>query len=125
MWLERLCKAHLWRAPEVNHELLFTHGVVAKILPTLILKNAKKAGLQPGFDSQELRELCREIDLLHPQVDDGGRRPDNVEYPWAFAGGVAIAPASWTFPIQAHLYTRTGKSLRKVASWLTMNPQVL
>jgi hypothetical protein len=62
--------------------------------------------------------LCREIDLLHPQVDDGGRRPDNVEYPWPALAPTKI-PALWKFPVSQKLQTAPGRLLLKVAANLT------
>jgi hypothetical protein len=70
----------------------------------------------------EIRELCREIDLLHPQVNDNDRRPDNVEYPWKAKSGAIEVPAESTFPLVSRLYTNPGKVLLKAAVSLTRHP---
>jgi hypothetical protein len=45
MWLEKLCKAHLWR-PEANADVLrTTHNVVAKVLPHLIKDYWRRIGV--------------------------------------------------------------------------------
>jgi hypothetical protein len=49
----------------------------------------------------EIRALCKEIDRLHPQVDDGENRRDNVEYPWRGRVGEVEVPAKWNFPLPA------------------------
>ncbi len=70
---------------------------------------------------KEIRELCREVDLLHPSIDDGGRRPDNCEYPWLRVSGgeiVPVAPKSEHFRIDERLRSATGVDLLKVASFL-------
>ena len=68
---------------------------------------------------QEIRNMCREIDLLSPSVDDDGRRPDNAEYPWpAIVDTVPVvcAPCEWSFPVQNRLYTPLGKLMLKSAA---------
>lgn len=73
---------------------------------------------------RRLRHLCREIDLLHPQVDDNGRRPDNVEYPWTGSSGSAEVPARWEFALVKRMYSNSGRLLIKGATSLTRNPAV-
>ena len=77
---------------------------------------------RPNNDS--LRQLCREVDLLHPKADDNGRRPDNVEYPWIGASGDSEVPARWEFSLVRRLYTNPGKLLIKAAVSLTRNPAI-
>jgi hypothetical protein len=122
MWLEKLCKAHVHRA---NLDTLkSTHNVVAKVLPRLILEHWRRIGLEQQPDLAEIRALCREVDLLHPQVDDDNRRPDNVEYPWIGSGGEVEVPARWKFPLAQRLYSNAGRLLLKAADRLTRNPAV-
>jgi hypothetical protein len=118
MWLEKLCKAYqLKESPQME----LTHQVVSKILPKLIEENWTRVGSKHRPDMKAVRNLCREIDLLHPQIDNGGKRPDNVEYPWA--GDAAIeTPALWRFGVAQRLTTPAGRLLVKVAASLTRNP---
>jgi hypothetical protein len=123
MWLEKLCKAYVW-LPEGDDDLRRRHNVVGKVLPKMILEHWRRIGFRQRPDIAAIRALCREIDLLHPQVDDNDRRRDNVEYPWLDNGGRAVAPRDWTFPVAQRLYTPTGKLLIKAAISLTRNPAV-
>jgi hypothetical protein len=122
MWLEKLCKAYLWMPMAGVEELRTKHGVVAKVLPSLVAEHWRRIGFKERPDMALIRQLCREIDLLHPQVDDSGRRPDNVEYPWTGALGVTEIPARWKFPLARKLYSSSGRLLLKAADHLTRNP---
>jgi hypothetical protein len=121
MWLEKLCKAYLWLPGAGVAELQFKHNVVASVLPNLISKHRRRIGAEDLKDLKAIRELCREIDLLHPQVDDLGRRRDNVEYPWAGISGAIEVPAQWKFTLAERLYTNPGRLLRKAAVIFTRN----
>lgn len=125
MWLEKLCKAYLWWTPEAgSEELRRNHNVVAKVLPSLISICWRRLGFDRHPDMTQVRQLCREIDLLHPQVNDSRRRQDNVVYPWpGISGGVEV-PAQWRFPIAARLYQVPGRLLLKGADLLTLDPAV-
>ena len=67
----------------------------------MISEHWRRIGFAQRPDISAIRAICREIDLLHPQIDDDGRRPDNVEYPWM---------------------TNQGKLLMKAAIALTRSP---
>lgn len=83
MWLEKLCKAHLWLPGVDAVELRTRHQVVGAVLPRLVNEKCRRLhAFNQTPPMQAIRALCREVDLLHPQIDDGGRRPENVEYPW-------------------------------------------
>ena len=124
MWLEKLCKAYIW-AGEINaDELKKKHNVVDHALPMLILNNWRFLGFQKAPELGPLRKLCREIDLLHPQIDGDGRRPENAEYPWAGASGTIEIPARWKFSITGRLHPNPGRALLKAAKSLTNNPPV-
>jgi hypothetical protein len=124
MWLEKLCKAYLWLPDGGADELRTRHNVVAKILPRMISEYWRRIGFAQRPDITAIRALCREIDLLHPQVDDNGRREDNVEYPWVTAGGDVMPPAAWRFPIAARLNSPTGRLLMRAAVALTRRPAI-
>ncbi|HWG21968.1 MAG TPA: hypothetical protein VG225_15665 [Terracidiphilus sp.] len=119
MWLEKLCKAYVHG---VNLDALkTTHNVVAKVLPRLISMHWRRLGLTQQPDIAQITALCREIDLLHPQVNDDSRRPDNVEYPWITDTGELEIPAKWKFPLTHRLYSNAGRLLLKASSQLTRN----
>jgi hypothetical protein len=124
MWLEKLCKAFLWLPDAAADDLRYKHNVVDKVLPRLIGQYWRKIGFVERPDISSIRELCREVDLLHPQVDDSGRRPDNVEYPWTATSGAAEVPALWKFPLVSRLYSNSGRLLLKAAISLTRNPAI-
>lgn len=121
MWLEKPCKAYLW-LPEGDDELRMRHNVVEKVLPRMISEHWRRIGFSQRPDMAAIRALCREIDLLHPQIDDNGRRPDNVEYPWLGEDGHAVAPRAATFRLAERLHGPAGRLLMKAANALTRNP---
>ncbi len=124
MWLEKLCKAYLWLPDAAADELRTRHNVVDKILPRVIAEHWRRIGFTQPPDITSIRQLCREVDLLHPQVDDSGRRPDNVEYPWTGSSGSVEVPSRWEFPLARRLYSNSGRLLIKAAISLTRNPAV-
>ena len=130
MWLEKLCKAYLWQAALTKVDLPSfkgLHNVVGRVLPGLVREHWARVGYVSAPDFHEIRELCKEFDRLHPQVDDGGRRPDNVEYPWSeFRDGRSrvVAPADERFKLAERLYSHSGKQLMKAATWLTRKPSI-
>jgi hypothetical protein len=121
MWLEKLCKAYLWMPGVGNDNLRTTHNVIDKVLPVLISKYWRRIGFEQPPDMTQIRKLCREVDLLHPQVDDENRRPDNVEYPWTGSSGAVEVPAKWKFAL-AGLNSNPGRILLKAAIRLTRDP---
>jgi len=124
MWLEKLCKAYLWKPEAQADALRSTHNVVAKVLPNLIKEYWRRIGFEQSPNLGEIRKLCREIDLLHPQVDHDNRRPDNVEYPWPGSSGAIEVPARWKFSVARRLESNPGRLLLKAADRLTRNPAV-
>ena len=125
MWLERLCKAYLWQPEAASTELRVRHNVVGKVLPQLIKQHWRRLGFEGRPDLDELQRLCREVDLLHPQVDDNGKRPENVEYPWTGASGETEVPCRWNFRLARQLHSPTGPQLLKAATLLTRRPGLL
>lgn len=124
MWLEKLCKAYLWQPEAAADDLRMKHNVVDKILPRIIAEHWRRIGFEQRPDIGAIRQLCREVDLLHPQVDDNGRRPDNVEYPWIGSAGNSEVPAQWNFPLARRLYSPSGRLLLKAAISLTREPVI-
>ena len=97
------------------------HNVVDKVLPRIIGEHWRHIGFQQRRDIVAIRQICREVDLLHPQVDDDGRRPENVEYPWLGNSGEVEVPALWNFSLARSLYSNPGRQLLKAATMLTRN----
>jgi hypothetical protein len=123
MWLEKLCKAYLWLPDTGTDDLRGRHAVVEKVLPRMIGEHWRRIGFVKRPDISAIRQICRQVDLLHPQIDDNGRRPDNVEYPWKGPSG-SVVPARWNFELVPRLYSNSGKLLLKAARSLTQTPAV-
>ncbi len=98
--------------------------MVDKILPQLVREHWRRIGFSDRPDISAISELCREVDLLHPQIDDNGRRPDNVEYPWLDHEGSVRAPARERFALASRIQTPAGRLLLKAAQRLTRDPAV-
>jgi hypothetical protein len=122
MWLEKLCKAHIHGSGLPVDS--FTHGVIAKVFPRLVAQYWRSLDFNGHPNLDEITSLCREIDRLHPQVNDGGRREDNVEYPWRSAEGIVYCPAQYDFAVTGRLQSQPGKLLQKAAILLTRNPSI-
>ena len=122
MWLEKLCKSHI-RGSNLPIDY-FLHGVIAKVLPRLLAQYWRDLDFEARPNLDQISALCREIDLLHPQVNDGGRRQDNVEYPWCSAEGTFHYPARYGFPVDGRLQSQPGKLVLKAAILLTRNPAI-
>ena len=123
MWLEKLCKAYIWREKGSRDDLPddMKHQVISKVLPILLKSFAERVSGNKNINVPLAKKLSREIDLLHPQVDGGGTRPDNVEYPWlSEKGGVqVIAPVDYDFQIMKTITSPQGIKLLKIARALT------
>jgi hypothetical protein len=125
MWLEKLCKAYLWLPGADAADLRTRHQVVGAVLPRLINERWRRlSAFDQAPQMPAIRALCREVDLLHPQVDAGGRRPENVEYPWE-VNGVNYVPAEYKFALAGKLYKNPGPALLKAAVQLTREPNLL
>jgi hypothetical protein len=57
--------------------------------------------------------MARKIELLSPSVKDGGRSPQNCEYPWIAQDGTVTAPAEHKFDFSM-LFDRSGVALLKI-----------
>ncbi len=121
MACEKIAKAHRCLGGADPETLMGSHGVAANVLPQiareLMRRSVFAAGLavaQGGVDAI-VRQLAREVDLLAPAVDDGGRRPDNCEYPWEDAGGTLHVPAEYDFGSLETLHEhRAGATFLKI-----------
>lgn len=117
MACEKLCKAHLCKQPcAAPQDYQSSHAYTAKNLGIIILQQLALTPNPPHngrFLLAHCKGLAREIELLHPSVDDGGRRPDNCEYPWE-QGGRLYVPAEWSFPALNLVVIQGGPSLLKL-----------
>ncbi|MGL4462097.1 MAG: hypothetical protein ACRC1K_08080 [Planctomycetia bacterium] len=126
MWLEKLCKAYLWGSEsQENDDLRSRHQVVGPVLPRLIVERWRLLDVfSERPDMKSLRSLCRDVDLLHPQIDQGGRRQDNVEYPWTVQGR-SFVPTEYEFPLNRRLHQKSGMVPLKATVQLTRDPRLL
>jgi len=123
MWLEKLTKVFLSREILEKRQ----HQVVRAWLYPNLVSNAKRLGYPSNAEkrARELRvtlNICRQVDLLHPQVDDNGRRPDNTEYPWLDNNGWVVAPVNHHFSeLNSLLSTNNGTTFLRAMRELTVN----
>lgn len=118
MACEKLCKAHQLRSGEAAERLLTSHKVIAKTLARIIQEEMERRGQKISTIRERTRfvkKLAQEIEFLSPSLNDGGKRPDNCEYPWE-QGGVVYSPLRQTFTALQLLTVPSGitflKSLR-------------
>ena len=103
MTCEKLAKAHLCRNGSDPGRLVQSHVYIASAIP--LVAREQYARLFRGRQLKEradfarrISHLAREIELLSPAARDGGRRPDNCEYPWELADGSLRSPVEHSFP---------------------------
>lgn len=100
MACEKLVKAHLCDQGSAPSSLQSSHAYTAKNLPGVIRVQLTILRAKPKLIRAIVsftKRIAREIELLAPAVDDGGRRPDNCEYPWEDRGHQLWVPVDWTF----------------------------
>lgn len=124
MYLEKVAKAYAWPTDAKCREqtsLGSGHSYVAKLVPRIFMEGFRRQeGRNPSGSLQKrIRELCREIDLLQPAADDGGKRPDNCEYPWNVCDNLGNAsdvesPTEFPFQILDSKYRADLQTLMKV-----------
>ena len=117
MACEKLAKAHLCTEGSEPEKLQTSHAYFAKAFPKIAeyhyARTRKSRGKYKGvFKPMSL--LAREIELLAPSVDDGGRRPDNCEYPWQRTDGTLCVPVGYTFPNLSLLTEPVGRTMLKI-----------
>lgn len=116
MHFEKLAKAFTGDLPR-------SHNVIVKTIPLVVRENWRAAGCDSkplGERMKRIREICREIELLCPAVDDDGRRPDNVEYPWKSPKGRKIhIPCEHHFEVEKRLQNSDGRLILKITSFKT------
>lgn len=100
MAAEKLCKAFLIRTNGYA-AFRFTHGVVEKSLPLVVLSRLAKEHYSSRVLKARLKAVRvygHEIDLLSPASDAAGIREDNCEYPWLAGAGIVLVPHRYSFP---------------------------
>lgn len=116
MACEKICKAAMIAADTDPLEVQRSHAHIAKQLPNLVkLYMSREAGRLPrdNWVVRAIRPLARKIELLNPAVRDGGRSPQNCEYPWERGDGSIIAPADHSFDFSI-LFEPAGTTLLKI-----------
>jgi hypothetical protein len=100
MAAEKVCKAHL--TPANGHEnVRKTHAYIEKNLPIiarLFYSSANDDNPMARWETQEIKRLAGEIQVLAPACDAEGARPDNSEYPWRDGHGDVRTPCEYKFP---------------------------
>src|ERR1043166_6062480 len=107
------------KSSQRRRDLQASHAYVGKTLPVIAKKllptfAGTKSQKFLAFQLRALKQLAREIELLAPSVDDGGRRPDNCEYPWEDGQGALHVPAEYDFPSMKLLATPVGRLLPRL-----------
>lgn len=118
MACEKLAKAHLCRGGSDPSKLQASHAYVARNLPIIVREQLiRLTGKRPkrsDFVLKHAKHLAREIELLAPAVDDGGRRPDNCEYPWEDEGGNIHVPFEHSFSALGLVAGPAGRTFLKL-----------
>jgi hypothetical protein len=117
MACEKLTKAYLCGTGADLNQIQLSHAYVEKTLPMMIRLQSSLSGLKPSLSASVFhasKRISREIGLLSPAVRDGGRRPDNCEYPWEDLTGKVHVPLDWTFAASQLLYKPAGRTFLKL-----------
>ena len=119
MACEKLCKAYQCGKGTDPDGLQTSHAFIKSHLPFIAKQQFAQLGRNVQRDHsttlRQIRQLAREIELLAPSVKDGGRRPENCEYPWENAGRLYV-PAEYDFPNLNLLSEQAGRLLLKLIS---------
>ncbi len=112
MACEKLCKAAVIKAGTDPLAVQRSHAYISKRLP-MIVQIAMGQKSRSNWIVRATARLARKIELLNPAVQDGGRSPQNCEYPWAAPSGQIIAPADHKFEFN-ELFEPAGVTLLKI-----------
>lgn len=117
MACEKVCKAYLCKQPGADpKDYQSSHAYTAKNLGIIIKQQLSLTPPLPKNATYLLtrcKHLAREIELLHPTPDAGGKRPDNCEYPWE-QGGQLFVPAECSFQALNLVAEQYGVTLLKI-----------
>lgn len=99
MAAEKTCKAYFVKTNGHQH-LKKSHAYVKTILPQVargLYSNLDESNVAKRSRVSAVRHFAREIELLAPACNDGGR-DDNSEYPWTDGTGEVKIPCEYSFP---------------------------
>jgi len=114
MACEKLCKAHLCGQGTDLKALQKSHAYIAGPLPIIVRQQfAQQRHKDSSWMLGAIRSLARKIELLAPAIEDAGRQPSNVEYPWAGPDGAIHTPCEHNFKLNL-LHDEAGRHLLKV-----------
>jgi hypothetical protein len=114
MACEKICKASMIAGGVNPNDLQTSHAYIAKQLPNIVHVYLGRDGRgTSSWVVDAIRPLARKIELLNPAVRDGGRSPQNCEYPWAKADGSVVAPADYKFEFR-EMFEPAGVMLLKI-----------
>jgi hypothetical protein len=101
MACEKVAKAHRCWGGADPANLQTSHLGVAKVIPIIARQLYARRVLGDQVSHAKamsaIHHLARQVELLAPSIDDGGRRPENCEYPWEDERGDLRIPAVHDF----------------------------
>jgi hypothetical protein len=100
MAAEKTCKAHLTMG-NGHGSLRKTHAYVETVLPVIARHFYASIGTQshlPVWQTEAVKRLAHEIEVIAPGCDAGDVREDNSEYPWIDGHGEVRIPCEYGFP---------------------------
>lgn len=117
MACEKICKASMIASGTPPLTVQESHAYIAKQLPIIFRQYLNKSSggkSRNNWIARAVPSLARKIELLSPSVRDGGRSPQNCEYPWLAADGISVvAPSDHRFDF-SELFEPAGTTLLKV-----------
>lgn len=116
MACEKLAKAHRYFHGSPPPDIQASHAHGRKQIPIILreIYLRERGRRENSWLFPEIRRLAHEIALLHPQVDDGGARPDNCEYPWVDVQEQVRTPAEYDCPNLALAKSQAGREFLKL-----------
>lgn len=115
MGCEKVGKAYLILGGADPQALQGSHAYIAKPLPQIL----RQQMVREGRDSRKLeglflkfKQIAKEIELLNPSIDRGGKRSENCEYPWEI-GGQVVSPLDYQFEVSRLILLPAGVTFRK------------
>lgn len=117
MACEKLTKAHLCKSGTDPGHVQTSHAYIKKNLPTVLrdqldVENYKTKVVRDIM--RYVKRLAGEIEVLAPAVNEGGKRPDNCEYPWEDGNKNLRVPMDHTFFTDELLMGRHGRTILKL-----------
>ncbi len=120
-FMEKAAKAHQYSIADkagLPKDIQESHNFITAVIPQIYREFIGRKRRVHSSEIKAVRNICRQLDLLNPAVDDGGRRKDNCEYPWQTMETNMIVPAEFKFPVLNSLQTVEGRRLIVVVKTL-------